>query len=655
LKIIKKLEGFIWFIPILVISLMFKFRDLKYFSTDTILSCHDCHWFARLSEDFFNSKFSRIDYLSNVPDYMIVPLSLVVVLPAVISKLTGLELRYIFLYLPPVMGTLFIIPMFYWIRQFAPIHVFIGASFLGLFNYVYYYRTSLGRYDTDFLILFFVYLILFLISMSVFKKDKSYLYIILAGISSQIFMWWYHTPILLIFFASGLLFGLIVQRENPKEILKKISFFLLLCNPAYIYYGLNSFAKHLLGIFTKKTEGLPVNLSSFIIELTPLDFNKFLSMTFDHLGILVLSVIGFVFLFIKQFRYMIIALPIILLGLTVFSSGERFLMYLAPFLGMGVGYTLYLMNSYLKKVIFNQYIFKFVTILFILMTGFFSTNSNAFIYSTRPSINENYKLALQDLDKKLEKDAYIWQWWDYGSVLEYYLRRGTYIDNHSFHPLKLYAYSFSMMEYDEKKSRNIIAFVTNNLSLSYTPQNLSKKDFLDFIKKASDYDRPLKNNVYVFVYPSDILKDVIIAYGVIGAKQYVGELYLGRAFYKCIDDEQFFNCGRFEIHKFLQIFNWKDEKYLQNNPYYKVIYTDLSDNEQISNKILYENSNKQKRLILQFIRHNKDMYVYIYDKKFLNSIFVRMVSGDSFECFDFVYNRFPTLLVYKVNPDKNCQ
>ncbi|WP_457635558.1 STT3 domain-containing protein [Persephonella sp.] len=655
MKFIKKVEGFIWFFPILTVSLLFKFRDLRFFSTDNFLSCHDCHWFARLSEDFLNSKFSNIDYLSNVPDYMVVPLSLIVVFPAVVSKLTGIELNKIFLYAPPVMGTLFVIPMFYWIRQFAPVHVFVGASFLGLFNYVYYYRTSLGRYDTDFLILFFVFLILFLISKSVFNKEKSYLYIILAGIFSQIFMWWYYTPILLIFFAAGILLGLIVQREKLSEILKKVTFFLLLCNPVYVYEGLNSFVRYFLGFFIKKPEGFPVNLSSFIIELAPVDFNRFLSMTVDHTGILILSVIGFVLLFVKKFRYMIIALPFIVVGLTVFTAGERFLMYLAPFLGMGVGYVMYLMNSYLKKVILNQYAFKFITVLFILMTGFFSTNSNALVFSAKPSINENYKSALQDLDKKLEKDAYIWQWWDYGSVLEYYLRRGTYIDNHSFHPLKLYAYSFSMMEYDEKKSRNIIAFVTNNLSLSYTPQVLTKDVFISFIREASNYDQPLKNNVYIFVYPSDILKDVIIAYGVVGAKQYVGELYLGRAFYKCMDDEQFFNCGRFEIHKFLQIFNWKDESYLQDNPYYQVIYTDLSNDKDMFRKVLFENSDSKKRLILQFIRRNDDMYVYIYDKKFLKSIFVRMVSGSSFKCFDLLYNRFPTLMVYKVNPDKNCQ
>jgi len=656
LKIIKKLEGFIWLFPILIVALFFKLRDLKYFSMDNVLSCYDCFWFVRLSEDFLNSKFSNIDYLSNVPDYAIVPKFLIIIFPVVISKLTGIELNKIFLYAPPVMGTLFVIPMFYWIRHFAPIHVFVGASFLALFNYVYYYRTSLGRYDTDFLILFFVFLILFLLSKSVFNKEKSYLYIILAGIFSQIFMWWYYKPILLIFLSFGLLLGLIVQKEDLKDILKKVIFYMLLCNPVYIYEGLGSFGRYFFGYFLKKAEVLPVSITSSIIELQPVSFDRFLYMTVDNIGVLILGVVGLILLFVFKFRYMVVALPIIAIGLTVFSAGERFLMYLAPFLGMGVGYVLYLMNDFLKKVITSGYLYRFITVVLILMTAFFTTNSNAFVYEVKPSIKDNFVHILNELNSKIREDAYIWQWWDYGNIVEYYLRKGTYVDNHSFNPFKLYAIAYSLMEHDEKKARNLIAFTTNKLSNEYMKEDMTKKDLLNLKDKAVDYNQNLGRNVYVFVYPADIRKDIIIKLGVFGSKHYLGDLSLRRGFYKCIKGEQFYNCGRFEFHRFLTIFNWKSDVYLKNNPYFDVYYTELDSRGQKIRQRLFRNEDSSKRLILEFIRYKDNMYVYIHDKKLSNSIFSRMILGDTtFDCFDLFYNGFPLIMVYSVNPDKNCQ
>jgi len=449
LRHLEKYAGFLWFLPVLTVVLFFKLRDLKNFTEENVLSCYDCLWFARLAEDFYEGKFSKIDYLTNVPDFAVVPLSLIIVFPVVLSKMISIEMNKIFLYAPPIMGTLFVI-----------------------------------------------------LTKAIFQKNRSYFFVLLAGIVSQIFMWWYYKPILLVFLLSGLLIGLLVNRENPKEIVKKVLLYAVVSNPFSVFEGLSSFGHYFFGYFLKEESFLPVSITANIIELQPVNFNKFLYMTVDHTGILILSVLGLAALLIFKFRYMAVALPIILIGLTIFTAGERFLMYLAPFLGMGIGYVIYGMNWYIKRVLTSDYLKKIVTILFVIITAFFSTNSNAFVYNVKPTLNESFLRVVPDLKEKLTEGAYVWQWWDYGNIVEYYLEKGTYIDNHNFHPFKVYAVAHSLMIYDEKKARNIIAFVTNNLSRYYMPVKPKKEDLKKIRENAINYNEHLEKDVYVFLYPA---------------------------------------------------------------------------------------------------------------------------------------------------------
>lgn len=331
-------------------------------------------------------------------------------------------------------------------------------------------------------------------------------------------------------------------------------------------------------------------------------------------------------------------------------------MYLAPFLGMGVGYALFLMNDFLKKVITSGYLYRFITVVLILMTAFFTTNSNAFVYKAKPTVDEDFMNVIKDLKNILDRKAYIWQWWDYGSIVEFHLRMGTFIDNHSFHPVKLYFFANSIMMHDEFKSRNLIAFVTNNLFKDYHQGGKMEWETLKKIRnQALNYKEPLYKKVYVFIYPEDINKNIIIELGIQGIKKYLGKTSLRRAFFKCVEEDQVYNCGKVEFDKFFTVFHWKDGKYEKENPYKKVIYIDLDKKGQIFKKILYTNEENSARLVLHFIRHKNDMYFLALDKRLSSSILNRMIIADkNLECFKPVYIGFPVVNVYEVINDKNC-
>ncbi|SNZ11552.1 Oligosaccharyl transferase STT3 subunit [Persephonella hydrogeniphila] len=635
------------------INLFFKLRSLKYFSSeDNVLSCYDCLFYARLAKDYFENKLTAIDYLTNVPDFAVLsPIPMFIVyLPTWIFALTGISLSDIFLFLPPILSVLFIVPMYYWLKSFAPIHVFIGAAFLGIFNSIYYIRTSLGRYDTDFLILFFVFLILFFITKAVFDKRKSYFYILLSGLIFNLFMFWYFKPVLVIFFALSLLLGLLIHKEPLKEIFKKVSVFSIAAGILYFIPLLSQVKHYFLSYILKESPNfLPVGTQQFIIELQPVNLHKFVNLTTDNIGTVLFAVIGLIFLFIKYYRYMIVTLPIIFLGLTVFTAGERFLIYLSPFLGMGVGYVIYILQNIMVKKISSELIKKFVISAMIVITAFISMNSNILIQVSPPIVQDDLVQAYKELDKKIDKDAYIWAWWDYGNEIEYFLKRGTYIDNHSFNQIKTYFFAHSMLIHNEEKSRNIIAFITNNHFKDYGLNIETREDLFSLKNKAYTYKEKLRNPVYVYWNPRDIYKDVILQLGIYGTKEYIGDINLAKAFFECIEEEKVYNCGRFDFDKTFLIVYWKNEKYKEELPYREVNYVEIKENEKNIYVNLVKNENAQKRLMLEFIRYKDKLYFLIADIKFKDSIFHRLMIFDkSLKYFEPVYIKFPDLVVYEV-------
>lgn len=205
---------------VLVIYSLFRLNDVKSYipritSGGNYLSCYDCYYYADLVFKKLQGANTGIDYLRNVPDFSIVDLNqLIVLLPYALSKLFGVDTNYLIAFLPPVGAFFFIVPLTLWLKKFSNVYTVIGASVVGLFNYLYWYRTSFGRFDTDFLLLTFVFLILIFITKSVESERRAFrvAYIILAGLTFKLFMWWYPKPVLIVVFLTSALIGAILWK-----------------------------------------------------------------------------------------------------------------------------------------------------------------------------------------------------------------------------------------------------------------------------------------------------------------------------------------------------------------------------------------------------------------------------------------------------------
>ncbi|MBK3332435.1 hypothetical protein GWK41_05090 [Persephonella atlantica] len=625
------------------------FRNLKFFDKDNVFSSYDGYWYGRLAKNIFEGLYTGIDYLTNVPDYAYIPVTpMISLMAAYLSKVLNIPIEQIFLYMPVLLGGLFIIPMYLWIRKYLPFFVFVGGALIGLFNTIYYYRTGVGRFDTDSLILFFIFLIFIFLTEAIKNKEKSYLNLIIAGILFNLFMWWYYKPVLLLFFVSSLFLGLLAEKYQIKDIAKKVLFFLVIISPFYLKPALYSVFHYLYGYILKQPSGIiPFSITGSIQELQPVSFDLFVYYLTDNIGVVLIGFIGLVLLLIFHFRVMIVALPFIVLGLLSFKAGSRFLMYFAPFLGMGVGYFVFVMNRYLNERMIKTGLLKIVlSVSMLVFLIFVSVNSNIVDTKVKPIFTDRLYETLGRVP--IEKDSYVWTWWDYGNLIEYRLGLGTFIDNHSFNQIKIYFYAHSMLLSDSTKAKNMISFLTNNLYKNYGLNIKTAEDSQKLKDRAINYNAFPQKRVYVFTFPVDIHKDIIFKIGAWGNKDYQ-TFSLKRAFFKCIEEKDVYNCGRYKFDKRFVLFYPDDENFYKSNPYREVRFVEIKPYEKNYYSVLYSSSNPKKNLFMEFIKYKGEMYLLMMDYRFKDSLFHRMMIFDKdLKDFEPVYVDFPLITVYSV-------
>ncbi|HIJ60835.1 MAG TPA: hypothetical protein HPP56_09545, partial [Nitrospirae bacterium] len=193
-----------------MIYIILKLKDL---SLDNIITTHDAFRHARYVEEIYENSYLKIDYLADCPDYAInqYPPPLLSLLTAYLSKIFGVDIRLFYLVLPPLLSVLFIIVLYKWLQPLKNNFILIGCIVLSLFNLQYFARTKVGYFDTDCLMLFFIFLVLLFITKAVSEKDeiKSYVYTVIAGCIVILFRWWYDHLFFPLIFIVSLFLGLL--------------------------------------------------------------------------------------------------------------------------------------------------------------------------------------------------------------------------------------------------------------------------------------------------------------------------------------------------------------------------------------------------------------------------------------------------------------
>jgi undecaprenyl-diphosphooligosaccharide--protein glycosyltransferase len=424
-----------------------------------IFTAYDSYLFARYGEDYKLGIFHPRgeDKLRFVPDYRKYP----DVIPfyswffAELSSLFNKPIENLSFWLIPILAVLFTIPLALMLFLENLPFAALGGAVIGSVSLIYAIRTSINRLDTDSIILFSLFAIPFAVYL--FEKLKTlrekYFALLLLAIFSNLFYWGYLHPglnfVLWLFTVGFLSYPLVVNilKEKNFHVLNKnfllqIGLITLVFNPFFVIHGFLAFLgrlhKYIFAFGKPIEDGFP-NVQISISELQKLNIDALAIQTVGNKFLLIFGFIGILFFAIFRFRLFLLFAPTFLMGLIAFKGASRFGMFLAPMLGIGIGFVL----DYLWKLVKDKFSQK-VEVIFtsVLLVSFASVlayaNKLSFKFKPSPIMNADIASAFIELGRQTPADAWIFTWWDYGYAIQYYARRATFHDGGSQYTPKTY-------------------------------------------------------------------------------------------------------------------------------------------------------------------------------------------------------------------------
>ena len=604
-----------------------------------VLTCYDCFRYALLTEQRIEGYVPGVNRFINVPDFVRNDEAdrMITYLGTFLVNHLGFSKEFVYVVIPPLFATFFTIPLFLWIRRFAGSLTYLGAGILGTFNLIYWIRTSPGRYDTDFLILFFLFLTLWFVTLLVEEKDKlrAVTYSLLAGVSLNVFMWWYPKPIFVFLFSISLVLGGIAFKNSFSLLVTKLVVFVISSGMSNVVYGLKQLWGYIESrVFYEPSSFVPVSVSAYVVELQPLTLEDLTKFTTDNFLFLLFGFLGLLFIFVKRYKYMLVALPFIAMGLSSFFAGNRMLMYLSPFLGLGTGFLLeqlwFLLKDKLKN--FRGLVHIVVYILVVIMTF----PPYALAVKGKLLFQDSFYEELSSIRSKTEEGSFIWTWWDLGNVIQYTMRRGTYIDNGNWNIIKMYSIAYSFMSTDEHTIKNIIAYVSNNIGLD---RKYKEKDYKTFLKDATSYPEPIRQDVYILVSTDIFMKPLVRLMGSYGTIYTPVAKPIGSEIYFCEEVGGVLDCGIISYDminmKILSLEGEIKAVFVYDRLLKKELKKHMIDPFGIYNLYIIKSSGKYYSILL----HNG------MEKTNLSRWFLfRQIPED----FELVYDNFPLLSLYRI-------
>ncbi|MDR2104402.1 MAG: dolichyl-diphosphooligosaccharide--protein glycosyltransferase subunit STT3 [Deferribacteraceae bacterium] len=484
-----------------------EYRAAYYLDDVPMVTTVDAFRWIHYADDLLEDRYdvSQKDPLMYYPDgsERMKPFPLLSLLLILISGLKDVNLFEAGIRLIPFLAGLFVFPLaFFFYRLGYPAAGLLGGI-TGGFSAVYFNRSTAGRIDTDSLNLFFLFLTPLLILLTAEKRDRRVIFALSAatGISQLLLQLWYHHAMFIIIFFFIFAFSLFLYKHDLKTISISSGIYLLFAGPQYVYGGIT----HLLDLivfylFTPKEQlgGYP-NVYYTVTEAGKLGVGELLGDMFVHP---VVAVFAFALLALMAHRLnkkLFPLLPIFLIGIMAFISSSRFVMFLAPFMGVAYGF---LINTLLRLIpaenralsIIKEAacypIFAIIALLLLLPANVRGVRA---FYIPPPSISPSLYSSFNILRDYLPKDSAIYTWWDFGLAIEAQAQLATFHDGLSQNTPKtwLIARSYLLSQADMSKH---IAYIANNGVKELKKISLKQGEAL-----IDAYDAPLeKENVYLF-------------------------------------------------------------------------------------------------------------------------------------------------------------
>ena len=430
-------------------------------------------------------------------------------------------------------GGLFIIPLgLYGWRVGFPIAGLLGGL-IGSFCNEYYVRAAIGRIDTDMLNIFFPILGAYLVLLACQAKSGHWVWLwaALAGLSMNLFVWWYERPGFTLGCFLTLLVGLIIWRHKAQASLPALGVFTFFAGPGNLLSGIGniqSFLDNYLFVgAVKEAQAQEVanpvtfpNVFNTISEAAKVPMNEVLQQVLSEPTWGWIGLIAFAIFAVRYWPAMIPLLPIVALGLLGFQSSRRFIMFLAPFVGFGLGVLLTIairlawewIRSRLEPedpgvahahpIWGNANLVGQVLIYFGLFGSWtFFAPKTAISYVPGPSIPPPVYQTFEQVKQLVPENGAIYTWWDYGYAITDKTERAVFNDGGAQLGPTTYFMARSFISSEQEEMRRIIGFLASQGAAGINRFNTGKDALLREVYSGKYKPR---EPIYVF-YTYDMI------------------------------------------------------------------------------------------------------------------------------------------------------
>jgi len=419
-----------------------------------LMTTQDAYYYLRLADDYLKGDFGGRDLLSPISKKPY-PFSLLSLVAAGVSRFTGVPLEMVAFYMPVFMSSLMVLVYLGWGIALMDMRLFVVSGLIGSVVFYWYTRTCFGRFDTDSLIPFFVYIIpycLFRFCVDKRWQSRSAFAVLAVILSSLFYCWWLPAryllfPLLFITYAVSVFFVPSSRFEKYLKIGILVVVAIGVTTLLLAYFSIiprSGWIGHVMGyveLVTHRGKSSLPSVASSISELIPIGYKGLVGKIAGNAVMLVASLVGLGWLVMTRFsRFAFLGVPFLLAGASLFS--RRFLIFLTPLFALGLGFFICKIVDFLpqrKGDLWRRSSLIAAVVLCLCMVG--DRAWNTFI----PPRNLSYHAwVASSVRNSSGSSELMWSWWDYGYFLEYYSEKRAFVDGGSQDGLRIFLAAFPL-------------------------------------------------------------------------------------------------------------------------------------------------------------------------------------------------------------------
>ena len=434
---------------------------------EPLLTTFDGYFYLNLSRDLLTDTYTPVDEKQVVPEGRKRPFPppLLAVLGAWGVKISGLSLNWIGTVLPPVLGVLLALPLFFLGRYFGGAVMGGTAAISGLLFPYYIYRSNAGWFDTDCLnVTFATASIYFFLKFVRGSGLRRYWYFGAGCFIYLLFLWWWdQAPVVVsVICLSNLAVALFFfHRPSKKEayyfygILLAIGTIFFLWHgwaiPKQIYHTITSLFDY---IYTSKNvAGVFPSASITVSEQVRPGFDEIVTKSTGSMAVFIAACVGLISLFLRRPKdSLFLLVPLGMASLSFFFA-KRFLIFLNPITALGLG-------AFVAFIWHCRKRYKIAAPLTPVVLGLliWPTLSSDLATTHWPKEPGAIVAGMAAAGEHTPENAIIWTWWDHGYNMRYWADRGVIADG-SYHGGNISLYNaLPLTLHNDRLSANFMQF-----------------------------------------------------------------------------------------------------------------------------------------------------------------------------------------------------